>query len=306
MPTWRLTRAATLWPPDLPGQRRSGEHELQRPPVLLRPLRRPEMERSSTSQSGRTAMGVGTGLVGGGSVDPQDPNVVYISPPIDPRDQSELAKHEIFRGVTSDGGDTWSGRQSREIHRPIIYARWSRDGIPTALPSSGSAAPCEEARTMTLRLSESSSRAPSSVPAARTFSFLSKCEAVLAPARLLLLGSYALAGHWQNWTRYDSNRTPVRCWPSPSRWLFLWLNSPPTIYCHWPSKGTKRHWASCYRFIAATWGSWRSQIWRRLQGKADPSDIVRDALVEAHERFDRFRGSTEVEFAAWLRSISPA
>jgi RNA polymerase sigma-70 factor (ECF subfamily) len=47
----------------------------------------------------------------------------------------------------------------------------------------------------------------------------------------------------------------------------------------------------------------RSQIWRRLQGKADPSDIVQDALVEAHERFDRFRGTTEVEFAAWLRSI---
>ena len=47
----------------------------------------------------------------------------------------------------------------------------------------------------------------------------------------------------------------------------------------------------------------RTQIWRRLQGKADPSDIVQDALVEAHERFDRFRGTTEVEFAAWLRSI---
>jgi RNA polymerase sigma-70 factor (ECF subfamily) len=47
----------------------------------------------------------------------------------------------------------------------------------------------------------------------------------------------------------------------------------------------------------------RTQIWRRLQGKADPSDIVQDALVEAHEGFDRFRGTTEVEFAAWLRSI---
>ena len=45
--------------------------------------------------------------VGGAAVDPQDRNIVYISVPIDPRDDAALAKHEIFKGVTSDDGATW-------------------------------------------------------------------------------------------------------------------------------------------------------------------------------------------------------
>jgi hypothetical protein len=46
-----------------------------------------------------------TGL---GDVDPADPNVVYVSTPIDPRDGKTLKVHEIFKGTTADGGDTWN------------------------------------------------------------------------------------------------------------------------------------------------------------------------------------------------------
>jgi RNA polymerase sigma-70 factor (ECF subfamily) len=47
----------------------------------------------------------------------------------------------------------------------------------------------------------------------------------------------------------------------------------------------------------------RSQIGQRLQGKADSSDLVQEALLQIHRHFDYFRGSTEAEFAAWARSI---
>jgi RNA polymerase sigma-70 factor, ECF subfamily len=40
-----------------------------------------------------------------------------------------------------------------------------------------------------------------------------------------------------------------------------------------------------------------------LQGKADPSDLVQDALLKATQRFGQFRGSTEAELAGWLRQI---
>jgi RNA polymerase sigma-70 factor (ECF subfamily) len=41
----------------------------------------------------------------------------------------------------------------------------------------------------------------------------------------------------------------------------------------------------------------------RLQGKVDPSDIVQQTLLKAHENRDRFRGQTEGELCAWLRRI---
>lgn len=46
-----------------------------------------------------------TGL---GDIDPEHPQVVYVSTPIDPRDGKPLAAHEIFRGATGDEGDTWN------------------------------------------------------------------------------------------------------------------------------------------------------------------------------------------------------
>src|SRR5881227_3052651 len=47
----------------------------------------------------------------------------------------------------------------------------------------------------------------------------------------------------------------------------------------------------------------RLQIGRRLQGKVDPADLVQETFLEAHRDFAQFRGSTDVEFAAWLRRI---
>jgi RNA polymerase sigma-70 factor (ECF subfamily) len=40
-----------------------------------------------------------------------------------------------------------------------------------------------------------------------------------------------------------------------------------------------------------------------LRGKADPSDLVQEALLKAHRHFAQFRGQTEDELAAWLRQI---
>ena len=42
---------------------------------------------------------------------------------------------------------------------------------------------------------------------------------------------------------------------------------------------------------------------RELRGKADPSDVVQDALVKVHENFHQFRGATERELLAWMRAI---
>jgi RNA polymerase sigma-70 factor (ECF subfamily) len=40
-----------------------------------------------------------------------------------------------------------------------------------------------------------------------------------------------------------------------------------------------------------------------LQGKADPSDLVQDALLKAAVRFEQFRGASDAELAGWLRQI---
>jgi RNA polymerase sigma-70 factor (ECF subfamily) len=40
-----------------------------------------------------------------------------------------------------------------------------------------------------------------------------------------------------------------------------------------------------------------------LQGKADPSDLVQEAMLKASQRFGQFRGTTDGELAGWLRQI---
>lgn len=40
-----------------------------------------------------------------------------------------------------------------------------------------------------------------------------------------------------------------------------------------------------------------------LQGKADPSDLVQDALLRASQNFGQFRGATDADLAGWLRQI---
>lgn len=47
----------------------------------------------------------------------------------------------------------------------------------------------------------------------------------------------------------------------------------------------------------------RVQIGRRLQGKADPTDVVQDAFVDALRQFPAFQGATAEALAAWLRRI---
>jgi RNA polymerase sigma-70 factor (ECF subfamily) len=47
----------------------------------------------------------------------------------------------------------------------------------------------------------------------------------------------------------------------------------------------------------------RLQLDLRIQSKLDPSDIVQQTLLKAHEKRDQFRGKTEAERAAWLRAI---
>jgi hypothetical protein len=65
-----------------------------------------------------------TGLA---ALDPSDPNVAYISTRINPRDGSMLAAHEIFKGTTSDSGQTWTWEaitQNSTIDnlRPLVVA----------------------------------------------------------------------------------------------------------------------------------------------------------------------------------------
>ncbi len=50
----------------------------------------------------------------------------------------------------------------------------------------------------------------------------------------------------------------------------------------------------------------RQRIGRGLQSKVDASDMVQEAIVAAHRHFGEFRGSTEAEFAVWLRKILAA
>jgi RNA polymerase sigma-70 factor (ECF subfamily) len=47
----------------------------------------------------------------------------------------------------------------------------------------------------------------------------------------------------------------------------------------------------------------RVEVGRRLRGKLDPADLVQDTFLEAHRHFPGFRGTSEPEFAGWLRQI---
>ena len=47
----------------------------------------------------------------------------------------------------------------------------------------------------------------------------------------------------------------------------------------------------------------RLQIGRRLQGKADASDLVQETFLQAYLHLGDFQGSTEAELVAWLREI---
>ena len=48
----------------------------------------------------------------------------------------------------------------------------------------------------------------------------------------------------------------------------------------------------------------RMQLDRRLQSKMDASDIVQQTMLQAHRAQANFRGSSDRQLAAWLRSDS--
>lgn len=47
----------------------------------------------------------------------------------------------------------------------------------------------------------------------------------------------------------------------------------------------------------------RSHIGRRNQARLDPSDIVQQTLLHAHQKHSQFRGASEAELMGWLRQI---
>src|SRR2546421_737520 len=47
----------------------------------------------------------------------------------------------------------------------------------------------------------------------------------------------------------------------------------------------------------------RAQLDPRLQGKLDPSDVVQETVLEAHQALGQFEWRGDAETAAWLRKI---
>jgi BNR repeat-containing family member len=63
-----------------------------------------------------------TGL---GALDPDDPATIYLSTPIDPRDDAELGAHEIFEGTLGDDGWSWTPltwSSTSDNLRPVVPA----------------------------------------------------------------------------------------------------------------------------------------------------------------------------------------
>ena len=48
----------------------------------------------------------------------------------------------------------------------------------------------------------------------------------------------------------------------------------------------------------------RVQFGRRLQGKADPSDVVQDVLFEANQRLKDYFKDPKMPFHLWLRQLA--
>jgi RNA polymerase sigma-70 factor, ECF subfamily len=62
-------------------------------------------------------------------------------------------------------------------------------------------------------------------------------------------------------------------------------------------EGTLERYRDYLRLLA------RLHLSPRLRGQLDPSDLVQQTLLQAHEHRQEFRGRSEPELAAWLRTI---
>ena len=76
-------------------------------------------------QAGKKMYGSEADYTGLGALHPNDPNTIYISTHIDPRDDIDITYREIFKGVTHDNGASWTWSpvtQNSNQHnfRPII------------------------------------------------------------------------------------------------------------------------------------------------------------------------------------------
>jgi hypothetical protein len=84
--------------------------------------------------AGKKMYGSEEDYVGLGAIDPSNPDIIYLSTPFDPRDDTTfLGVREIFKGVTEDNGATWDWtpitmNSERDNFRPII-PQWNEDNI---------------------------------------------------------------------------------------------------------------------------------------------------------------------------------
>ncbi|CAD77180.1 MAG TPA: RNA polymerase factor sigma-70 [Rhodopirellula baltica] len=62
--------------------------------------------------------------------------------------------------------------------------------------------------------------------------------------------------------------------------------------------GRLLQWYTNYLTILAS-----TQLDRRLRKRVNPSDIVQEAMLEAHQDFGDFRGTSQGELLCWLRTI---
>jgi hypothetical protein len=79
------------------------------------------------AKMGRGLHNIEQDYTGLGTIHPNNPNMIYISTPFDPRNGKALGKHEIFKGISKDKGKKWQWTQ--------ITSNSTMDNIRPAIPN---------------------------------------------------------------------------------------------------------------------------------------------------------------------------